>query len=338
MIVRNDHASLKKMKNCSPYACSCLVAALLAVSIGVAVAQGYPIKPVRMVVPFPAGGATDIVGRIVAQKLSEALGQQVIVDNRGGAGGTIGSDMVAKSPPDGYTILVATSSTHAIAPSLYGKLGYDPVRDFAPVTLVANATILLAVHPSVPARNVRELIALAKKQPNALSFASSGNGGISHLVGEQFKSIAGIQMLHVPYKGDTPALTDLVSGQVSLMFGTAVSFLPYVKSGRLNALAVTNPKRSPIVPDVPTVAESGLPGFEALQWFGIVAPAGTPKEIVARLSGEIVKILRLPDVRERMSGLGAEVVASTPEQFAVFQKADTAKWARVVKESGAKIE
>ena len=314
------------------------VAALLAIPAGAPLAQAYPAKPVRMVVPFPAGGATDIVGRLVAQKLSEAWGQQVIVDNRGGAGGTIGSDIAAKSAPDGYTILVATSSTHAIAPSLYSKLSYDPVRDFAPVTLMANATILLAVHPSVPARNVRELIALAKKQPKALSFASSGNGGISHLIGEQFKSMAGIQMLHVPYKGDTPALVDLVSGQVSLMFGTAVSFLPYVKGGRLKALAVTNPKRSPSVPDIPTVAESGLPGFEALQWFGIFAPAGTPKDIVARLNGEIVKILRLPDVRDRLAGLGADVVGNSPEQFAAFQKADAAKWARVVKESGAKID
>jgi tripartite-type tricarboxylate transporter receptor subunit TctC len=338
MMARIDRVSRKKMKICSAHARSCLAAPLFAVAAGFAVAQGYPVKPVRMVVPFPAGGATDIVGRIVAQKLTEAWGHQVIVDNRGGAGGTIGSDVVAKSAPDGYTIVVATSSTHAIAPSLYSKLGYDPVRDFAPVTLLANATILLAVHPSVPARNVRELIALAKRQPNALSFASSGNGGISHLVGEQFKSLGGIQMLHIPYKGDTPALTDLVSGQVSLMFGTAVSFLPYVKSGRLNALAVTNPKRSPIVPDIPTVAESGLPGFEALQWFGILAPAGTPKEIVARLNGEIVKILRLPEVRERMSSLGAEIVGSTPEQFASFLKADTAKWAKIVKESGAKID
>jgi tripartite-type tricarboxylate transporter receptor subunit TctC len=314
------------------------LAALLAISAGAAIAQTYPAKPVRMVVPFPAGGATDIVGRLIAQKLSETWGQQVIVDNRGGAGGTIGSEVAAKSPADGYTILVGTSSTHAIAPSLYSKLAYDPVRDFAPVTLIANATILLAVHPSVPARTVRELIALAKKQPDALSFASSGNGGISHLVGEQFKSMAGIQMLHVPYKGDSPALVDLVGGQVSLMFGTAVSFLPYVKSGRLNALAVTNPKRSPIAPSVPTVAESGLPGFEALQWFGIFAPAGTPKEIVARLNAEIVKILRAPDVRERLSSLGADVVGSSPEQFAAFQKSDAAKWAKVVKESGAKIE
>jgi tripartite-type tricarboxylate transporter receptor subunit TctC len=326
------------MKNRPRAARLYLSALLLAVPVGTAFAQAYPVKPVRMVVPFPAGGATDIVGRLVAQKLSEAWGQQVIVDNRGGAGGTIGSDVAAKAPPDGYTILVATSSTHAIAPSLYSKLAYDPVRDFVPVTLLASATILLAVHPSVPAKNVRELIALGKRQPRALSFASSGNGGISHLIGEQFKSMGGIEMLHVPYKGDTPALVDLVGGQVSLMFGTAVSFLPYVKSGRLNALAVTNPKRSQIVPDVPTVAESGLPGFEALQWFGIFAPAGTSKDIVTRLNGEIVKTLRLPDVRERLSSLGADVVGNTPEQFAAFQKADTAKWAKIVKQSGAKID
>jgi tripartite-type tricarboxylate transporter receptor subunit TctC len=310
----------------------------LAIAAAQAAAQSYPAKPVRMIVPFPAGGATDIVGRLIAQKLSESFGQQVIVDNRGGAGGTIGSDVAAKSPPDGYTMLLGTSSTHAVAPSLYSKLPYDPVKDFSPVTLAATATILLAVHPSVPARSVKELISLARRQPNALSFASSGNGGISHLVGEQFKSMASIEMLHVPYKGDTPALVDLVSGQVHLMFGTAVSFLPYVKAGRLNALAVTNPKRSPVVPTVPTVAESGLPGFEALQWFGVFVPAGTPKDIVSRLHGEIVKLLKHPDVRERLASLGAELVGNSPEQFASFQKADSAKWAKVVKESGAKIE
>src|SRR5688572_29916270 len=272
----------------------CCLAAVLAISAGATYAQGYPAKAVRMVVPFPAGGATDIVGRLIAQKLTESWGQQVIVDNRGGAGGTIGSDVAAKAPPDGYTLLVGTSSTHAIAPSLYSKLPNDPVRDFAPVTLIANATILLAVHPSLPAKNVKDLIALAKQQPNALSFASSGNGGISHLVGEHFKALGGVQMLHVPYKGDTPALVDLVSGQVHLMFGTAVSFLPYVKSGRLNALAVTNPKRSPIVPNVPTVAESGLAGFEALQWFGIFLPAGASKDVVAKVNGDVVKALKLP--------------------------------------------
>jgi tripartite-type tricarboxylate transporter receptor subunit TctC len=322
----------------TPSAGAWSLSAVFVLSPALTTAQTYPVKPVRMIVPFPAGGATDIVGRLIAQKLSEAWGHQVVVDNRGGAGGTIGSEAAAKSPADGYTMLVGTSSTHAIAPSLYGRLGYDPVRDFAPVTLIASATILLAVHPSLPSRNVRELIAIAKKQPNALSFASSGNGGISHLVGEHFKSVAGIQMLHVPYKGDTPALIDLVSGQVHLMFGTAVSFLPYVKSRRLNALAVTNPKRSPIVPDIPTVAESGLPGFEALQWFGIFAPAGISRDIVAKLSADIVKAVWLADVRDRMIALGADPVGSTPEQFASFQKADAAKWAKVVKESGAKIE
>ncbi len=326
------------MKNRRPHAGLFYMVLLSVMPIGAVFAQSYPARPVRMVVPFPAGGATDIVGRVVAQKLAESWGHQVIVDNRGGAGGTIGSDAAAKSAPDGYTILVGTSSTHAVAPSLYSKLAYDPVRDFAPVTLLASATILLAVHPSVPVKNVRELIALGKKQPQALSFASSGNGGISHLVGEQFKSMAGMQMLHVPYKGDTPALIDLVSGQVSLMFGTAVSFLPYVKSGKLNALAVTNLKRSSIAPDVPTVAESGLPGFDALQWFGIFAPAGTSKEIITRLNADIVKILRLQDVRERLTGLGADVVGNSPEQFAAFQKADAAKWAGIVKTSGAKID
>jgi tripartite-type tricarboxylate transporter receptor subunit TctC len=326
------------MRTCAFIVCRTAAALMLMFAVSGAMAQVYPTKPVRMIVPFPAGGATDIVGRLIAQKLAEGWGQQVIVDNRGGAGGTIGSDVAAKSPPDGYTMLLGTSSTHAVAPSLYSKLPYDPVRDFSPVTLVATATILLAVHPSVPAQNVRELIALAKRQPNALSFASSGNGGISHLIGEQFKSTAGIQMLHVPYKGDTPALVDLVGGQVHLMFGTAVSFLPYVSAGRLRALAVTNPKRSPIVPNVPTIAESGLPGFEALQWFGVFVPAGTPRDIVSRLHADIVKSLKLADVRERLVGLGAEVVGNAPDQFAAFQKADSVKWAKIVKESGAKVD
>lgn len=301
-------------------------------------AQAFPSKPLRLIVPFPAGGATDIVGRLLAQKLSDSLGQPVLVDNRGGAGGTIGSDLAAKAAPDGHVLLLGTSSTHAVAPALYPKLSYEPARDFAPVTLAASATILLAVHPSVPAKDVRGLVALAKQRPGALAYASSGNGGISHLVGEQFSAMADIRMLHVPYKGDTPALADLAGGQVALMFGTAVSFLPYVKSGRLKALAVTNPKRSAIMPEVPTVAESGLPGFDALQWFGVYAPAGTPRDVITRLNADLVKILRLPDVRETLANLGAEVVGNTPEQFAEFQRADAAKWARVVKASGARID
>ena len=320
---------------------SVLPAALLvicAVSPSLAHAQSYPNKTIRMIVPFPAGGATDIVARLVAQKLGDAIGQQVIVDNRGGAAGTIGSDLAAKSPPDGYTILIGTSSTHAIAQSLYAKLPYDSIKDFTPVVGIATATIVLSMHPSVPAKTVKELIALAKSKPDALSFASSGSGGVSHLVGEMFKAQAGVQMLHIPYKGDAPALADLVGGQVSLEFGTALSFLPYIQSGRLKALAVTSLRRSQVMPDVPTVAESGLKGFEALQWFGVFAPAGTRAEVVTRLNTEIVKILQTADMRERLTKLASEVMADTPEQFAAFQKAEIAKWARVVKDSGARID
>ncbi len=304
----------------------------------VAQAQNYPAKTIRMIVPFPAGGATDIIARLVAQKLTEALGQQVIVDNRGGAAGTIGSDLAAKAPADGYTILIGTSSTHAIAQSLYAKLPYDSVKDFASVVGLATATIVLSAHPSVPAKTVKDLIALAKARPNALSFASSGNGGVSHLVGEMFKAQAGVQMLHVPYKGDAQALADLAGGQVSLEFGTALSFLPYIQSGKLKALAVTSLQRSQVMPEVPTVAESGLKGFEALQWFGVFAPAGTRADVVARLNGEIVKILRTSDMRERLTKLGCDVRADTPDEFAAFQKAEITKWARVVKDSGARID
>jgi len=320
---------------------SVLPAALLvicAVLPSLAHAQSYPNKTIRMIVPFPAGGATDIVARLVAQKLGDAVGQQVIVDNRGGAAGTIGSDLAAKSPPDGYTILIGTSSTHAIAQSLYAKLPYDSIKDFTPVIGIATATIVLSMHPSVPAKTVRELIVLAKAKPDALSFASSGSGGVSHLVGEMFKAQAGVQMLHIPYKGDAPALADLVGGQVSLEFGTALSFLPYIQSGRLKALAVTSLRRSQVMPDVPTVAESGLKGFEALQWFGVFAPAGTRAEVVTRLNTEIVKILQTADMRERLTKLASEVMADSPEQFAAFQKAEIAKWARVVKDSGARID
>ncbi len=315
-----------------------ILACAAVVVSSVAEAQTYPLKSVRIIVPFPAGGATDIMARLVAQRLSEMWAQQVIVDNRGGAAGTIGSDLAAKSAPDGYTILVGTSSTHAIAQSLYAKLPYDSVKDFAPVTGLATSTIVLSTHPSVPAKSVRELIALAKAQPNALSFASSGSGGVSHLVAEMFKSQAGIQMLHVPYKGDTQALADLVGGQVSLEFGTALSFIPHIQAGKLKALAVTSLARSPVMSDVPTVAESGLKGFEALQWYGLFAPAGTPREIVARINADTVKTLRTNDVKERLAKLASDVVANTPDEFAAFQKSEINKWAQVVKQSGAHID
>ena len=301
-------------------------------------AQNYPVKPVRLIVPFPAGGATDIVARLVAQKLGDTFGQQVVVDNRGGAAGTIGSDLAAKSPPDGYTLLVGTSSTHAIAQSLYAKLPYDSVKDFAPVVGIATATIVLSLHPSVPAKNVKELIQIAKAKPDALSFASSGSGGVSHLVAEMFKSQAGIQMLHVPYKGDTQALADLVGGQVSLELGTALSFIPHIQAGKLKALAVTSLARSPVMSDVPTVAESGLKGFEALQWYGLFAPAGTPREIVARINADTVKTLRTNDMKERLAKLASDVVANTPDEFAAFQKSEINKWAQVVKQSGTHID
>lgn len=315
-----------------------VLAAILLCSAFTSHAQSWPAKPVRFVVPFPAGGSTDVVGRILAEHLRQGLGQPFVIDNRAGAGGTVGSDVVAKAAPDGYTMLICTSSTHAIASGLYGrKLPYDQVKDFAPVTLIGSATILLVVHPSVVAKSVPELIALAKAKPGALNFASSGNGGVSHLTGEYFKSLAGIQMQHVPYKGDTPMITDLVAGRVSLAFGTAVAFLPYVQKGTLHALAVTNAKPSPVTPNLPTVAQT-LPGFEALQWFGLLMPAGTPPEIVSKLNAEVVRILRLPDVRERLQAMGIEIVGNTPGEFAAFMRDETAKWGKIVKESGAKID
>ncbi len=303
-----------------------------------AVHAQWPTKPVRFIVPFPAGGSTDIVARVLAEKLGQGLGQAFVIDNRGGAGGTTGSDVAAKAAPDGYTLLIGTSSTHAIAGSLYGKLPYDAVRDFAPVSMIGTATIMLVAHPSVPARSVRELVALAKAQPTLLTFASSGNGGVSHLTGEYFKAQAGVQMQHIPYKGDTPMIADLVGGRVSVAFGTAVAFLPHVQSGKLNALAVTNAKPSPVAPGLPTVAESGYPGFEALQWFGLLMPAGTPPEVVARLNAEVARVLRMPEVSERFKGLGIEITGGTPAEFAAFMRAETAKWGRIVRDSGAKVD
>ena len=313
------------------------IAAVLVLTAAGAHAQ-WPNKPVRFVVPFPAGGSTDVVGRLIAEHLRLSFGQSFVIDNRAGAGGTTGSDVAAKAAPDGYTMLIGTSSTHAIAASLYGKLPYDQVRDFAPVTLLGSATILLVVHPSVSAKSVQELIALAKAKPGSLNFASSGNGGVSHLTGEYFKSLAGIEMQHVPFKGDTPMIIDLVAGRVSLAFGTAVAFLPYVQKGALNALAVTNAKPSPVAPNLPTVAESGLPGFEALQWFGILMPAGTPPEIVARLNAELLKVLRIPEVRERLQSMGIEIAGNSPAEFAAFMRSETMKWGRIVKASGAKVD
>jgi len=320
---------------------ACFIGAILAaIALGASPASGetYPSKPIRLVVPFPPSGATDIIARTLAQRLGEALGASIVVDNRPGAGGTIGSDIVAKSAPDGYTLLMATTSTHSIAPSLYPKLPYVVERDFAPVIHVADATNILVVTPSLPAANVRELIALAKARPGVLNYASSGNGTIVHLTAELFASSAGIKLTHVPYKGTALALTDLMSGQVSILFDNIVSALPHVRDGKLKALAVTSAQRSPLVPDVPTVAESGLPGFVSDTYFGMFAPAATPPDVVARLNAAINRILHTPEFQERLATLGAQPAGGTPEQFAAIVRSETAKWSAVVRESGARAE
>ncbi|WP_137893210.1 tripartite tricarboxylate transporter substrate binding protein [Ramlibacter sp. 2FC] len=300
-------------------------------------AQDYPSRPIRLVVPFPPGGPTDVLARIVATRLAEKLKQQVIVDNKPGASGMIGADMVAKAAPDGYTLL-ANASIHVINPSLYAKPRYDAIADFATVSNLADVPLVLAVHPKVPARSVKELVALAKSAKTPLAFASAGNATSQHLSGEAFKLAAGIDMLHVPYKGSAPALTDLVGGQVQLMFDSLPSSMPFIKSGAIRALAVTTPRRSLALPDVPTVAESGFPQFSISTWYGVWAPAGTPAGLVQRLSSEIAAIVRLPDVREQFASLGAEPVGNTPEEFAAFAKSELAKWARIVKQSGAKVD
>jgi len=307
-----------------------------ALVISSATAQDYPNRTIRIIVPFTPGGATDVVTRIVAQKLSEQTGRQVVTDNRGGAGGIVGAEAVAKAPPDGYTLVMGTSGTHAINVSLYPKLPYDPVKDFAPVTRTAVLPSMILAHPSVPATNVRELIAIAKKNPGQLTYASSGSA--QYLTGALFTSMAQIYMLHVPYKGGGQAMPAQLGGEVALSFSTVVSSLPHVKSGRLRGLAVTSAKRTPAAPEFPTVAESGLPGYEAVSWYGVLAPAGTPRDILMRLNLEIVRALNLPEVRQLMLAQGAEPVSESPEQFAALIKSDIAKWGDVVRKSGAKAD
>ena len=303
-----------------------------------ALAQAYPAKTVRIVVPFAAGSTTDILGRTVAQKLNERLGQQFIVDNRPGAGGNIGSDVVAKAAPDGYTLLVSAASTLAINASLYSNMPYDTATAFAPLSRIAMVTNVLVVHPSLPAKSVKELIAFAKARPGQLNFASGGSGGTAHLSGELFKTLAGIDMVHVAYKGGSAAMPDVLGGFVPLIFDGLPQSLPYIKAGRLRALGVTTAKRSPALPDVPTIAEAGVPGYEAVAWFGAVAPARTPREIVIKLNTEIVGILNSPDVRERLAAQGAETAPTTPDEFAAFIKEEMVKWAKVIKATGARAD
>ena len=301
-------------------------------------AQTWPTKPIKIVLGFPPGGATDILSRDFAAKLGDELKQQVIIENKPGAGGTIGADIVAKAVPDGYTLTIGTSSNHAIAVSLYKKLPYDPVKDFAPITMLAVSQNVVVINADVPANNIRELVAYAKANPGKLNFGSSGNGTISHLTGEMFNTLNGTQITHIPYKGSAFVFPDLLSGQISVMYDSTISIGSMVKSGKVKALAVTGAKRSVLVPDLPTVAESGNPGFESTNWFGFFAPAATPKDILARLNAAAVKVLAAPDLQARFAMQGAEVVANSPGDALNMVKADIVKWAEVAKRSGAKID
>jgi tripartite-type tricarboxylate transporter receptor subunit TctC len=311
--------------------------ALLASSALPVLANNYPSKPVRFIVPFPAGGPVDATARVFAQQLSEYWGQQAIVDNRAGAGGILGAGIAAKSPPDGYTVFVC-SIHHSVLPGLRQDLPYDITKDFVPVSFAALFPIILVVHSSVPAKTVPELIAYAKANPGKLSFSSAGTGGGTHLAGELFKSIAGVDLLHVPYKGSAPAMTDLLGGQVQLMFSDAPTALPHIQSGRIRALGVASPRRSALVPDLPTIAEAGLPGYQANSWAGVMAPAGTPKEIVQKLNADIVKALSQPDVKNRLLQSGAEPMPGTPDEFGKFLKAEITKWGKLVKDANIKVD
>ncbi len=301
-----------------------------------AVAQDYPTKPIRMIVGFPPGGGADFVARLVSQKIGDAFNQQVIVDNRAGANGIIASELTAKSPPDGYTLLLGVSATHAINPNMYSTLPYDAVKDYSPVSEVALTPLILVVPPSLPVKDVQELIKLAKARPGELNFASAGTGNVTHLAGELFKSTTGTNIVHVPYKGSAPAIVDLMAGQVAMYFDTMPSSLPHVRGGKLKALAVTSAKRSQAAPDIPTVAESGVPGFETTSWFGVLAPANTSPKIVDILYREIAKTMNTPEAINRMKGQGLDPVLNTPAEFAAVIKKDIRQWAMVIKEANIK--
>ena len=323
------------MKRVSPLFAASLVFGLYACP---ATAQTYPAKPVRMMVPFPAGGGSDTMGRIVGNKLSERLGQQIVVENRPGAAGSIGADIVARAPADGYTLLLGSTSELVQYPNVNPKIPYDPVRDFAPITLVGTIPLVLVVHPSLPVRNVKDLVALAKGRPGEINFGSAGQGATTHLAVELFILLSKVKLTHVPYKGSPQAVADLVAGNVQLGIPTMPAALPFIKSGRVKVLAVSTARRAANLPDVPTLAEAGVKGYEATLWTGILAPTGTPAPIIDRLNGEIAKVLALKDVQEALARQGAEAQSGTPAQFSAFIKSDYAKWARVVKESGIRIE
>jgi len=316
-------------------ACSAALAALAALPAHAA--GDYPNKSIKLVVPYPPGGPTDIVARVVAQKLSERLGQTIVIENRPGAGGNLGAEAVARSPADGYTLVVATTA-HAINPSLFSKLGYSITKDLAPISQLTAGPLVIVATPTLAASNVKELIALARSKSGGINYASSGNGQSTHLSAELFNAMAGVKMNHIPYKGSAPALTDVMSGQADVMFDTMLSAMPFVKGGKLKAIAVTSAQRSPSAPDIPTVAESDLPGFEAIAWNGLMAPAGTPREVIDKLNAELRKVLEAPDVRQRFDAQGFAAQWNTPAQFSGFVQAEVEKWAKVAKTSGAKLD
>ena len=301
-------------------------------------AQTYPAKPVRFIVPFAAGGGSDLVARTVAQKLTEVLGQPVVIDNRAGAAGTIGADLAARSPPDGHTLFLGSNGPLAINPSLYVKLPYDAARDFAPVSLVTIMPFLLVVHPSLPVKSVKELIALARAKPGQLNYGSPGNGSTTHLANELLKSMTGMQITHVPYKGVAPAATDLISGNIQMLSGDLSTLIPHVRSGRMRPLAVTSARRSALLPDMPTIAEAGVRGYEAVGWFGVLVPSGTPQGVIERLNAAMLKGLGTADARERLSAFGGEVAVGSPEQFAAHIRREAAKWSKVIRAVGLKAE
>ena len=313
-------------------------AALPAALPAIALAQAYPTKPVTIIVPWPPGGPSDIAARPMAKALTEDMKQTFIIDNRGGAGGNIGSAMVAKAPPDGYTLLITSSAPIVINPSLYKSMPFDPPKDLAPITNLLRVPLILAVNPSVPAKNLQELIAYVNSQKGKAQYASSGNGTPQHLTAELFKSVAKLDMIHVPYKGSAPAITDLVGGHVPIMFDSAIAILPQIKAGKVRAIAITSAKRSAILPDVPTFNEAGLKGFESYAWYGFFAPAKTPKEIITKLNTEALKVMKQPEWQKILAETGSENVGESPEQFGEFMKAEATKWAKVVKDSGATVD
>jgi tripartite-type tricarboxylate transporter receptor subunit TctC len=330
-VVRARRNAITRAAGALAMACSVLVAPALHAAVAT-----YPSKPIRLIVPFAPGGGNDTVARTVAQRLSSALGQPVVVDNRPGAGGVLGAELAAKAPADGYTLFLGGVGSHAINPNLQRNMPYDPLRDFAPVSLIAAAPLIIVVHPSLPVKSVPDLIALAKSKPGALNYASNGNGSSSHLAAAMFESMTGTRMVHVPYKGLSPALQDLVTGQVQLMFSSVVGILPQVNAGKLRAIAVTSTNRLPLVPDLPTVAESGVPQYQSSSWYGILAPAGTPRDVVERLNSEIVRAVRDPEVQKVLASDGAVPIGSTPDEFAAHIRGELERLGKVIRE--ARIE